>query len=301
MIVKELLSNFRLQGKSSKEVKEAFISLRASFQYVTKQLEESRLSRSELNSLNSQLNKEVDRLKKRVEVLENSTKQKVAQAKSSLKEDKSELSSTVTRLTNRINRLQATLSNVRSRSIYHQKVKYSKNVIIKDLRQTIKDLNKDIKKLSRNLEREKEKQKPKTKYVTRIKKEYETKIVKEPLPDKLRQLMLDGGITRAKLDYIAIAATLLRFSDRTKLTLRQCLMLLEISNYQYFKHEFLINKSPFTLKELESKGLIQGDRAYSKRAVGWYITEKGKKVANLLYRRLYEHQKIKKEFIRNED
>lgn len=295
------MPGIRLQGKSSKDLKEAFIELRASFHYVSKQLEDCRVRRRELSQENSKLLKQIKKLENLISKNTADSDYRLKLVKDNFSSEKSQLNSLITKLSKKTTSLEAALEKSRSRSNYHQKVKYSKGVIIKNLRITIKDLNKEIKNLNNSLERLKSKQVPKPKIVSKVDKVYVTKVEREPLPDKIRQLMSEGVVTKTRLDFVSIATVLLNFSDKTKLTLRQCVMLLELSNLNYFKHEQLNTQSNFTLVELEDKGLIKGDRTFTKKAVGWYITEKGKRVVELLYKRLYDYQKINKQIVKNED
>lgn len=302
MRMRTSLTSFRLQGKSSKELKEAFIELRASFQYVTKQLENLKKSKEQLSKDYTLSKRYNARYKSRIKTLQDDSANKLKTLESSHKDELKSLNKEITDLQKSLVDLESKLESSRTRSTYHSKVKYYRSVRIKELRDVIKDKNRQIANLVARVERLKNKPKPKTKVKVVKEKVYETKIVKEPLPDKVRQILTENTLTKSKMDALAVATSLLRFSDITKLTLRQQCLLLEANNLKYFTYKQLMTKSQFTLKELEDKGLISGDRGNTKRAIGWFITKKGIRVAEMLHKKMINVNQIKREYLfQNED
>ena len=284
-----------LVGKSYKELKEAFIILRASFNVTKRQVvglkkdKESLTSRvnelsKDLNKLSSKYDKDTDKLKRDNEFLKN----KLIEVTTKLNEE--------TKSTSKVtNSLESKLEACRKRSNVYRNKCNAKEARVEELEKVIKDLKSDKAKLTKEV-------KSLTKLnVSPIQKEVVTevkeviKFIKEPIPNKIRLLLSENRITKSRYDLFESLLFILRFSDITKLTLRQIVSLMEADNLKYFTTTQLLSDSPTSIKELEAKGLVQGDRSNSKKAVGWFVTKRGKEVTDLLFKK-FRYNTIKKEY-----
>lgn len=292
----------RLQGKSYKEVREAFIELRASYQYSQKQLEIARASRDDNSKEISRLNRKISGLESRLSRVSENLSLKLKTLKDLHKKEIQELLKEISILTNKVEHSEVKLEETRKKVKLAHQAKYVRKVRSTRLHDKLRETSELLRKANAKIERLENR--PKARPRIRIRKVRErvfvTKVVKEPIPDKIRQLMSNNTITQSKMDILLVASALLNFSDKTKLTLRQMVMLLEANSLNYFTNRQLLLQSPFTLKELEYKQLISGDRANTKRAIGWFITKKGKRVAEMLLKKVYENN-LKRQYLNYEN
>lgn len=278
---------------SFKELKEAFKNLKASSYLLQKQLTNSKSRVDKLQSEKASLQRQINRSLAKQDQL----KLKVSELNSEilLAKKAKEVSKEVSLLQSEVDSLNRRNSECSERSAKHSRQKYLQSKRADRLSQENKVLREEIRRLKRAPKEVESKVVIKTKVVKD--KVYVDKVVKEPLPQKIRQLMLtDPGKTT--VDIAAQVMELNWFSDKTKLTMKQMSVLLDALNLKYFKLGQLSSGSSSILRELEFKGLITGDRRDSRLAKGWFMTSKGKRVAEMIVNRL-NRRTLNKDYIKN--
>lgn len=278
-----------VQGKPFKKLKEDFIKLRSSFNYSQKQLKLARNSRDELSKeLSASIRNNATLERKIVKLRELAIQNRLKNIRK-VKEVTTLKDKEIAALTKQLAKKDSELAALRSSNRTIGKSKYARGLRVKELTDKLRTSQKEVKRLEKELDRLKSKE-PKVQIKTVREKVLVEKVKKEPLPDKVRQLMSNNLLTQTKFDTLTLALVLEDFSIKTNLTNRQMIVLMEAYNLNYFNINQITLGTWTVLKELEYKNLIMGDRGGRKKAIGWFITSEGKRVAELLWERVRKNE-----------
>lgn len=299
----EYLKRYYVKGKSTKVIREAFLKLKASFYSLNTHLEVVLRQREAANKklYNARIrHRDVkerfaaarERYKLKTLELKKEHAREITQIKRDLNREIRKRDKHIERLMVWIKKLQA-----RRNALYQKKYVYQRKIDRKQylLRKQYKRVHmfrQTIKKLRARP--------PKIKVKTIRRTKYKIRYKKRPFPAKIKRLLLEGKVTRTRMDYLSIVALLQDFCYKTGLTSLQALILLEGVNHGYFTSTNMIHTQSTTLEALEDKGLIKGDRMGRTKAVGWYMTEHGKAVAEVLYKKLDTYPQFKKLYIKQQ-